>query len=148
MMASASAEEVHGEARVVDGDTLVIAGERIRMQGIDAPEARQKCEDASGFLYPCGQVATQALKNAIDGRRVTCEGYERGHYRRMIATCYVGSCDLNGWMVRQGHATAERPYKFHEQTARENARGIWQGRFIAPPPVAAGVAPINRGGPI
>ncbi len=33
--------EISGPARVVDGDTLEIGGERIRLYGIDAPESAQ-----------------------------------------------------------------------------------------------------------
>ena len=32
-----------GSARVVDGDTLVIADSKIRLYGVDAPEKAQKC---------------------------------------------------------------------------------------------------------
>ncbi len=33
--------DVTGPARVIDGDTFGVAGERIRLHGIDAPESRQ-----------------------------------------------------------------------------------------------------------
>jgi endonuclease YncB( thermonuclease family) len=33
-----------GQARVIDGDTLVIAGQHIRLDGIDAPETKQVCK--------------------------------------------------------------------------------------------------------
>jgi endonuclease YncB( thermonuclease family) len=45
---AASAQEIDGRATVVDGDTIEIHGERIRLSGIDAPESKQHCEDASG----------------------------------------------------------------------------------------------------
>ena len=35
--------DVTGPARVIDGDTLEVQGERIRLDGIDAPESRQLC---------------------------------------------------------------------------------------------------------
>jgi endonuclease YncB( thermonuclease family) len=35
--------DVSGPATVVDGDTLVVAGEHVRLQGIDAPEMHQTC---------------------------------------------------------------------------------------------------------
>ena len=47
-------------AYVRDGDTIDIAGERIRLHGIDAPESRQTCV-ADGVTWPCGQCATAAL---------------------------------------------------------------------------------------
>jgi endonuclease YncB( thermonuclease family) len=35
-------------ARVVDGDTLVIGEQHIRLDGIDAPETDEVCLDAGG----------------------------------------------------------------------------------------------------
>jgi len=32
-----------GYPRIVDGDTVVVNGKNIRLQGIDAPETRQTC---------------------------------------------------------------------------------------------------------
>ena len=35
--------DITGPARVADGDTIEIGSERIRLHGIDAPEATQGC---------------------------------------------------------------------------------------------------------
>ena len=37
------AADLQGPARVIDGDTIEIAGRRVRLHGIDAPEADQTC---------------------------------------------------------------------------------------------------------
>jgi endonuclease YncB( thermonuclease family) len=42
----AAASDLTGRASVIDGDTIAIHGERIRLFGIDAPESRQTCEAA------------------------------------------------------------------------------------------------------
>ena len=38
------AEEIIGVPRIVDGDTIHIKVYKIRLEGIDAPEMRQKCK--------------------------------------------------------------------------------------------------------
>jgi endonuclease YncB( thermonuclease family) len=45
---AANAEAIVGRATVIDGDTLEIHGERIRILDIDAPESRQTCTASDG----------------------------------------------------------------------------------------------------
>lgn len=45
-----------GEVRVIDGDTLEVGAETIRLWGIDAPEGGQRCRRA-GVSYDCGAAA-------------------------------------------------------------------------------------------
>ncbi|TIX83588.1 MAG: thermonuclease family protein, partial [Mesorhizobium sp.] len=45
---------IAGHASVVDGDTIEIHGERIRFNGVDAPESSQLCLDVKGKKYRCG----------------------------------------------------------------------------------------------
>ena len=58
-------EVIAGGASVIDGDTIVIRGERIRLLGIDAPEAGQTCRTAKGEEYRCGQKAALILDARI-----------------------------------------------------------------------------------
>jgi endonuclease YncB( thermonuclease family) len=48
LAAPATAAEITGPVRVIDGDTLDLAGTRIPLWGIDAPETRQTCEGRDG----------------------------------------------------------------------------------------------------
>jgi endonuclease YncB( thermonuclease family) len=126
-----------GRARAIDGDSLEIAGESIRLSGIDAPEARQECRDRAGGPYPCGRDATRALAAAIAGHSVTCTALDQDRYDRDVAQCMVDGRDLGELMVRSGHAI-ELPqhsrgrYAAAEREARETRRGIWGGTFEAP----------------
>eukprot|EP00959_Pyramimonas_sp_CCMP1952_P001539 31623-Pyramimonas_sp.AAC.1 len=52
----ALAEVLSGSPRTVDGDTLEVAGTRIRLYGIDAPESLQMCKTKSGKDYSCGKL--------------------------------------------------------------------------------------------
>ena len=71
---AAQAETLEGRPYVTDADTVRISGERIRLEGIDAPETNQRCKDASGKSYRCGLVSTSALKTRIGGETIRCEG--------------------------------------------------------------------------
>lgn len=132
-----SAETLTGQPRVVDADTLVFDEERVRIEGVDAPESMQWCLDEEGDFYPCGFVATQALRDRIGTDAVTCEGEKRDRYRRLIGFCsFADGTSLNAWLVRQGHAIAYRKYTEvyvpQEEAAKAEQLGIWQGEFVLP----------------
>lgn len=122
-----------GPARVVDGDTLDIAGRRVRLEGIDAPETGQRCPGryAGGLLGPwrCGQAATSELARLVGAKEIACEAHETDKYDRLIATCFVDGLDINAEMVRSGYAWAfvkySRTYEKHEADARRRKAGIW-----------------------
>lgn len=96
-----------GGARVIDGDTLGVAGSRVRLYGIDAPEAGQTCR-RTGRSWACGTDSEKALVSAITGREVRCEQQDRDRYGRVVGICWAGSENLNAWMVENGGAVAYR----------------------------------------
>ena len=126
-----------GFARVIDGDTLDISGRRVRLQGIDAPEATQTCV-AGGQAYRCGAVATLALGELLRGRIIRCAPSGADRYGRTLADCWIDDdgTDISRWMVRQGLAVAYRHYSYHylpdELLARLAGRGLWAGSFTMP----------------
>ena len=133
---SVAVADVTGKPRVIDGDTIEIAGERIRLHGIDAPESKQTCADKAGREWRCGQDATFALAEMIGNHWITCKGDTRDRYRRLIAVCYAGPYDLNAKMVRQGWALAYRRYSIEyvdeEADAKVHKEGLWRGQFVTP----------------
>ena len=123
-----------GQARVIDGDTLVVSGQHIRLGGIDAPETKQVCQRDGDWR--CGLAATEALKALIGTSAVRCKGSTKDRYKRLIATCWVGSVNLNEDMVRSGWAVAYRRYSITyvpaEDEARGNKTGVWASVFVLP----------------
>ncbi len=77
LLATPALADMAGIASVIDGDTLEIHGQRIRLHGIDAPESRQLCR-LDGKPWQCGKDAANALADKIARRPVTCEDLGRG----------------------------------------------------------------------
>jgi endonuclease YncB( thermonuclease family) len=84
-----AAERVVGRASVIDGDTIEIRGTRVRLFGIDAPEAGQTCEGADHRQFRCGQRAASVLDARIGDGVVTCEPKDTDQYGRTVAICRV-----------------------------------------------------------
>jgi endonuclease YncB( thermonuclease family) len=120
-----------GAVRVSDGDSLVLAGERIRLWGIDAPELNQVCR-RQGTEYRCGEAARDALLALVGGERVSCEGWERDRYDRLLAVCTARTVELNRAQVEAGWAVAWGGYSGEERGAEAARRGLWAGEFDRP----------------
>jgi endonuclease YncB( thermonuclease family) len=127
--------DVTGTAQVIDGDTIVIAGEHIRLQGIDAPETDQPCT-VYGQQWSCGRSAADWLKDYLRGRKVECVGHARDRYGRLLAVCYTGGEDINDRLVREGWALDYRKYSTDyldaEAEAKRRGAGLWRGTFVPP----------------
>ena len=127
---------ISGTAEVVDGDTITIASERIRLEGVDAPEMSQNCTKANGEVWDCGREAGRALAQMTKDQSVVCDRKGRDKYGRTLAVCYVAGEDLNANLVRRGLAWAfvkySSIYSEEERDARAAQAGVWQGDNIAP----------------
>lgn len=125
-----------GMARVVDGDTLHVAGQRIRLRQIDAPEQGQLCRGGPPGLVNCGQAATLHMAALVRGAPVRCVGAGRDHYGRILATCWANGRDVGRALVDAGYARAYVRYGYSylpaELAARMAGRGLWQTRWQAP----------------
>lgn len=128
--------DIAGLARVVDGDTVVVGETRIRLEGIDAPEAGQTCGRKLAGWWACGTEATAALASLIEGKSIRCEPQGRDKYGRTLAVCFLGGEDVNAWMVQQGLAWAfvrySQRYVQQEAQARAKGLGVWQGEATPP----------------
>ena len=122
---------LNGYAQVVDGDSLIINGERLRLQGIDAPEFDQSCI-VSGKATPCGQHARNALRKLVGRGQVACTAHSVDRHDRWLATCTAGDMNINQTLVEQGWAVDYGGYAKSEAKARQRKLGLWQGTFQRP----------------
>jgi endonuclease YncB( thermonuclease family) len=127
---------LEGPAMVIDGDTIIVAGERVRIHGIDAPELDQTfwCR---GQTLPCGVMASAALETLITGINLRCDVIERDQHDRLVAKCFSpNGIDVGRRLVLAGWALAYRyfstDYVEVEDEARKAERGLWRGSFLKP----------------
>jgi endonuclease YncB( thermonuclease family) len=120
-----------GAAVAIDGDTLDVAGRRVRLFAIDAPERGE----------PGAAEAAENLRRMIAGKTVTCQRIEIDRYDREVSLCSAGGVDLSLAQLSFGHAVAwcfyirkNRPsmlatFQRAEAEAKRERRGIWSRPF-------------------
>ena len=126
-----SSQEFSGKIYVVDGDSLVINEEKLRLVGIDAPELRQTCTK-NGRDWPCGRESRQALRSLVKQGGVVCTSEGLDKYERWLVACRNGAGSINAEMVRLGWALAYGRYAALEKSPRVERKGIWVGEFERP----------------
>lgn len=132
-------EPMTGVASIIDGDTIEIHGQRIRFNGIDAPESKQYCDDAKGFEYPCGRRSVEALDAFLSASRpVQCTFVTWDRYHRFVGDCRrADGASAAAWMVEHGQALdwprySSGTYAAQQAKAQAAKVGLWVGKFEAP----------------
>jgi micrococcal nuclease len=128
-------------ARVVDGDTLLIAGDhRVRLLGVDTPETKRPDFPVEKF----GPEASEFTRAAVEGRMVRLEFDRERHdkYGRLLAYVYIDDRLLNEELIRAGLARAMTRFPFREdmkerfreaeRQAQSEHRGIWSSSRDSP----------------
>lgn len=119
-------EGAGADLHVIDGDSLRIRGEEIRLAGIDAPELAQTCT-REGRSWGCGHAARAALEREARRGAMVCVGSRQDRYRRLLAVCKVDGREINAALVRAGLAFAYGGYEREEAEARDARKGVWAG---------------------
>ena len=121
--------------KVIDGDTIVLNGEKIRFSGIDTPELKQTCLKDNEEVG-CGMLAKKLLVKKIGNNTPICIGKKKDFYKRTLAECFVNGESLSKFLVRSGYAFAYRKYstKFvdDENFAKTKKLGMWSMTFQYP----------------
>lgn len=127
---------VEGRAvRILDGDTIEILDankvtHKVRLAEIDAPEKNQ----------PYGKDAKAALSKMVFGKDVSVRVSKREKWGRELGDVTVDKVDVNGSLVRYGHAWVYRAYPHrkeleqYESEAKEKRRGLWAADVAPIPP--------------
>jgi len=125
---------------VVDGDTIEILDDgrttyRIRLKGIDAPEARQTF----------GNVSSQNLARLVAGKKVSVEWEKLDQYGRIVGKVYVDGTDMCLEQIKAGlawhfkrfateqSARDQQSYAQAELNARLRKIGLWHDPSQIPP---------------
>ena len=107
--------------RIIDGDTFVADGIKIRLWGIDAPEKNEELVFAS----------TMYLETLLSQGKVDCKFQHQDRYKRDVMQCFVDGNDIASDMVKFGLAEdyercSKGHYRFEEDFAKKKRIGIWK----------------------
>tara|TARA_B100001540_G_scaffold230122_1_gene204296 strand:+ start:549 stop:1013 length:465 start_codon:yes stop_codon:yes gene_type:complete len=114
-----------GKASIIDGDTIIINGEKIRFAGIDTPE-RNKI----GHSY-----SKLKLKQKISNNIVVCIREKKlDPWGRTVAECFIGYESISSYMVKNGYACdyvkySKKKYANEQEYAKSKKLGIWNMNY-------------------
>jgi endonuclease YncB( thermonuclease family) len=127
----AASKPIEGRGAAVTGDTLRVGSVVVRLAGIEAPEADQRCGASGRKSWRCGEAATEGLGKIVRGKLVSCTLSGSGEAGRPLATCRTEGIDVATTLVRQGHVFAQQGvlarYASTEIEARTAKAGLWKG---------------------
>ncbi|WP_282609877.1 thermonuclease family protein [Pelagibius sp. Alg239-R121] len=134
-VAPAFGETITGASRIIDGDSLEVAGQKIDLQGIDAPELEQTCSWPKKEI-DCGLIAKSALMDLTAGASVICDVEGLGESGNALGVCRAAGYDIAEGMAHTGWAmaTEDAPSRYKKAMlgAQNAGRALWRGRFTSP----------------
>lgn len=127
--------QFRGRPRVIDGDTLEIRGESIRLFAVDTPELGQPWWDEDDRHQDAGRLAKEALEKLVTGKRLSVRVLREDKYQRSIAIVKVDGRDIGRTLVRQGFGFASPGsdrYRRVHASAKRRKKGLWRGELQMP----------------
>ena len=105
---------------VIDGDTIVADGIKIRLWGINAPEKKDV------YFLPSKMLLESMLKTG----ELKCKFIEKDRYQRHVMHCTIDGLDIGSMMVQVGMAKdystySNDYYQYEEDLAKSRKIGIW-----------------------
>jgi endonuclease YncB( thermonuclease family) len=112
---------------VIDGETLRIGDDIIRLAGIVAPARDTLCRSRSGSDVDCGVAAANALATLVRIGPVDCAIHGRDARGRPIGDCQSAGVSISEALVRAGWARAQTAnLKATEAAAKAANLGVWR----------------------
>ncbi len=137
------ADEQARVAKVVDGDTVILAdGRHVRLIGINTPEKGRKRAPAEPFAHAARNFVAKRIANQTVGLVYGRERRDR-HGRTLAHVLLPDGNDLQEALLREGLAVAVAVppninrlsrYLDAERVARAAGRGVWGDAYFAPRP--------------
>ena len=130
--------EVFAQKRVyaIDGDSIKLGAQNVRLAHIDAPEYYQTCRREDKSSYNCGIKAKEKLESLMKLGELDCKTIGKDIYNRDMCECFVENININLEMVKSGWAVVyrsdEKMYLEAQKEAKQARFGVWQGRFMKP----------------
>ncbi|MEP9378124.1 thermonuclease family protein [Aquabacter sp. CN5-332] len=124
-----------GRAAVIDGGTIEIGGNSIRLANLEAPPSSQTCTEKNGkATWRCGDRASIFLNTFVGIATVTCFPHGIDAYTREVAHCFVNGQDIGAALVRAGWALPRFSDEYAAEAAQAKAAGagLWAFDFVPP----------------
>jgi hypothetical protein len=94
-------EEEFAQVEALDGRTLAARALRIRLSGLELPQAEEVCRTLDGRLESCAVRAATQLELVTRFRKVTCR-YRLESAGEGAGTCRIGASDIAERLLRTG----------------------------------------------
>ena len=105
---------IEGQARVIDGDTIEVAGVRVRLNGVAAPELRE----------PGGVEAKTFLEALLTTKTIRCSLSGVSSYNREVGVCWSGTTDIGAAIIASGRARDCPRYSQYRYSALEPPKSL------------------------